>query len=67
MIRKGNIKYAGNKKLKIYGTLACKSGKRMKLVNRMFFTGEAEAIIAGYRPCSRCMKMALQKWKAKIK
>ena len=67
MIRKGAIKYAGNKKLKIYGTLACKSGKRMKLVNRLFFTSKEEAINTGYRPCGHCMKMLYQAWKAKNK
>ncbi|MBS1680237.1 MAG: metal-binding protein [Bacteroidetes bacterium] len=50
------IEWAGNQKLKIYGTLRCQSGKRMKNINRVFFKTEAEAIALGYRPCKKCMK-----------
>jgi methylphosphotriester-DNA--protein-cysteine methyltransferase len=56
LIRHGEIKFAGNAKLKIYGTLHCKSGKRMKKENRIFFASEAEAISYDYRPCGNCMK-----------
>jgi len=31
------ICFGGNTKLKIYGTLNCSSGKRMKKQNRVFF------------------------------
>jgi methylphosphotriester-DNA--protein-cysteine methyltransferase len=58
------VTYAGNRKLKIYGTLSCSSGKRMKVDNRVFFTDEQEAISCGYRPCGHCMRKAYQKWKA---
>jgi methylphosphotriester-DNA--protein-cysteine methyltransferase len=58
------IKLAGNRKLKIYGTLNCSSGKRIKTENRVFFESETEAIATGYRPCGHCMKEAYQKWKA---
>lgn len=54
-IKIGKIRLAGNKKLKIYGTLHCKSGKRMKKENRVFFKDEKEAIDYGYRPCARCL------------
>ncbi len=56
LIRTGKILCAGNRKLRIYGTLRCGSGKRMKRENRVFFenTGEAEAM--GYRPCGNCMR-----------
>lgn len=63
LIIKGEIRYGGNKKLKIYGTLQCKSGKRMKSTNRVFFADEQEAINAGYRPCSHCMPYQYQTWK----
>ncbi len=56
LIRKGKIKFAGNTKLKIYGTLRCYSGKRMKKENRVFFKSEEEAISLGFRPCGNCMR-----------
>ncbi|MBV8255602.1 MAG: metal-binding protein [Chitinophaga sp.] len=55
-IKKGEIRFGGNRKLKIYGTLQCSSGKRMKTVNRVFFVSEDEALSMGYRACKRCMK-----------
>jgi hypothetical protein len=62
MILSDVIRLAGNSKLKIYGQLNCRSGKRMKLDNRVFFTGEAEAIASGYRPCGHCMPDDYQNW-----
>ncbi len=62
-IKKGRILFAGNKNLKIYGTLKCASGKRMKRENRVFFGSEEEALSMGYRPCGHCMKTTYQKWK----
>ena len=56
LIRGGEIKFAGNARLKIYGTLNCRSGKRMKKENRVFFKSEQEAVKLGYRPCKKCMK-----------
>jgi methylphosphotriester-DNA--protein-cysteine methyltransferase len=63
LIDKGAIKFGGNKPLKIYGTLSCKSGKRMKKENRVFFQSEEGAINEGYRPCGHCMKAEFQKWR----
>ena len=63
MIRMGKLVYAGNKRLMIYGTLHCKSGKRMNKMNRIFFMNEDEAIAEGYRPCGHCMKEAYKNWK----
>jgi len=63
LIEQGKITLGGNKQLKIYGTLQCKSGKRMKIQNRMFFVSEKEATHRGYRPCGHCMKSEYQKWK----
>ncbi|WP_222538211.1 Ada metal-binding domain-containing protein [Pedobacter polysacchareus] len=55
-LRQKEICFAGNRKLKIYGTLKCKSGKRMKKENRVFFSSEAKAVEHGFRPCGHCMK-----------
>ena len=62
-IRNGEISFAGNQRLKIYGKLGCKSGKRMKSSNRVFFKNEPEAIARGFRPCGHCMKEAYNRWK----
>lgn len=62
LIRDQSITVAGNRKLKIYGTLSCGSGKRMKRQNRVFFVSEKEAIEAGYRPCGHCMRKKYQVW-----
>ena len=59
LIKEKQIAFAGNRRLKIYGTLDCKSGKRMKRENRVFFTSEQEAIAQGFRSCSHCMKKVL--------
>jgi len=64
LIKQGKLTYGGNARLKIYGTLACSSGKRMKKENRVFFTSETEALQWGYRPCGHCMKAQYQQWKA---
>lgn len=61
-IKQEEICFGGNGKLKIYGTLQCKSGKRMKRENRVFFASENEAIKTGYRPCGHCMKIEYKKW-----
>lgn len=63
MLRRKEITFAGNKMLKIYGTLYCRSGKRMKKENRLFFSNEAEALALGYRPCGHCMKATYTVWK----
>ena len=55
LIKAKNIRFGGNAKLKIYGTLHCKSGKRMKAENRVFFSSVQEAKNEGYRPCGHCM------------
>ena len=62
-IKKGEICFGGNQKLKIYGTLQCASGKRMKRKNRVFFSSENEARNNGFRPCGHCMKSEYLKWK----
>lgn len=62
-IRKRKINWGGNQKLRIYGTLKCRSGKRMNRENRVFFFSEEEAAKTGFRPCGHCMKSEYQKWK----
>jgi methylphosphotriester-DNA--protein-cysteine methyltransferase len=62
-IRNGEIAFGGNKNLKIYGRFDCKSGKRMKVENRVFFENETEAINYGYRPCAVCMRKEYLIWK----
>ncbi len=64
-IKHKQICLGGNKKIKIYGTLNCSSGKRMKIENRVFFSDENEAIKNGYRPCGHCMKQKYGKWKTR--
>jgi methylphosphotriester-DNA--protein-cysteine methyltransferase len=63
LLRTNKISFGGNKILKIYGTLRCRSGLRMKKENRVFFTSEVEAVNNGYRPCGRCMKSQYKNWK----
>jgi methylphosphotriester-DNA--protein-cysteine methyltransferase len=62
-IKSRDIEFGGNSRLKIYGHLHCKSGKLMKLENRVFFKDENEARENGFRPCGNCMNDAYKKWK----
>lgn len=62
-IRQNEICLGGNLKLKIYGTLSCKSGKRMKKQSRVFFGSEEEAIEHNFRPCGHCLKQKYKTWK----
>lgn len=66
LIENGKIILGGNSKLKIYGTLTCGSGKRMKKENHVFFGSEQEAIQQGYRPCGNCMNNKYKKWKMEL-
>ncbi len=63
LIDKKDIQLGGNANLKIYSTLNCKSGKRLNLKNRVFFSSETEAIQQGYRPCGHCMREKYKDWK----
>ncbi len=64
-LKNKSITLAGNKKLKIYGTLQCSSGKRMKKKNRVSFRTETEAIHLGFRPCGHCLRIKYAHWKGK--
>lgn len=63
LIKQGSICLGGNRKLKIYGRLDCASGKRMKMVHRVFFQSQEEAIGNGFRPCGHCMHTEYKRWK----
>lgn len=60
----GEIRFAGNGRLRIYGSLTCASGKRMKRENRVFFADDTGAVRTGFRPCGHCMRAAYQEWAA---
>ncbi len=62
-IKQNEITFGGNLSLKIYGKLKCRSGKRMKKENRIFFMSEQEAITQTFRPCGNCMTREYKKWK----
>ena len=64
LVLKGLIALGGNRQLKIYGTLHCASGKRMKVQNRVFFASERQALDAGHRPCGHCLRNQYLQWKA---
>lgn len=64
LIREGKILFAGNAALKIFGKLSCRSGKRMRKSNRVFFQSEEEAISLGYRPCGHCLRKKYRSWKS---
>ena len=49
LIKQKAINFGGNAKLRIYGTLHCPSGKRMKTKNRVLFYSEKEALQNGFR------------------
>ena len=61
-IKQKTVCFGGNRKLKIHGTLRCKSGKRMKRENRVFFISEIEAIKNNFRPCGHCMRSEYREW-----
>ena len=62
-IKQNEINFGGNHTLKIYGKLNCRSGKRMKKQNRVFFGSEKEAIEKGFGPCGNCLRNEYIKFK----
>ncbi len=66
-IRKLEILLGGYMPHKIYGTLQCASGKRMKIQNRVFFESVREAEANGFRPCRNCMPVHYFDWKKRNK
>jgi hypothetical protein len=63
LVQSGQVALGGNSRLKIYGKLNCRSGRRMKPENRVFFSSERAALGHGYRPCAHCLPLAYQAWK----
>ncbi|HEX9958566.1 MAG TPA: Ada metal-binding domain-containing protein, partial [Fibrella sp.] len=63
LVRSGAVTLAGNWPGKIYGRFNCRAGKRMAARNRVYFRDEAEAVEAGFRPCSVCLPEAYRSWK----
>ncbi len=63
-IKSGEIMLGGNRRLKIYGTLKCRSGKRVNPAHRVFFASEQEALDHEYRPCGHCLREKYRRWKA---
>lgn len=63
LYREGAIVLAGNRRLRIFGTLRCTSGQRMLRRNRVFFASEQEAWDAGYRPCGHCLRKPHCRWR----
>jgi methylphosphotriester-DNA--protein-cysteine methyltransferase len=61
-IRRHEITFAGNSRLRIIGKLRCWSGRKMKKENRVFFHSYEDGLAAGYRPCGHCMKTEYQQW-----
>ena len=61
----GQIRYGGNRRLRIYGRLDCASGQRMKREQRVFFCDEVAARSAGFRPCGHCLRDAYRRWRQK--
>lgn len=65
-IKSGEITLGGNSRLKIYGSLTCKSGIRMLKKNRVFFNNKLEAMQLGYRPCGHCLPAEYKAWLAQF-
>ncbi|MBD2753479.1 Ada metal-binding domain-containing protein [Spirosoma validum] len=64
LMKNGTVTLAGNRPGKIYGRLDCRTGKRMKPENRVFFQSETDAVTLGYRPCAICLPREYKLWKA---
>jgi methylphosphotriester-DNA--protein-cysteine methyltransferase len=59
----------GHRATRIYGRLDCPSALRALakggyVTHRVFFSDEATAIAAGYRPCARCLQAEYRRWRA---
>ncbi|WP_461083981.1 Ada metal-binding domain-containing protein [Spirosoma flavus] len=63
LIRSSSVTLGGHRPGKIYGRLDCRTGKRMKPENRVFFRDVPEAVSAGYRPCAVCLPETYTLWK----
>lgn len=56
----------GNSRDKLYGRLDCSAANNALAKgyasHRVFFSNEAAAIAAGFRPCARCLREQYTKW-----
>jgi hypothetical protein len=57
----------GHRRNRIYGRLDCPTALRFiargqYVTHRVFFTDEATAVAAGYRPCGTCMRAEYAAW-----
>lgn len=60
----------GHRRTRIYGRLDCPSAQAAiarggYTAHRVFFAAAETAVLAGYRPCARCLPEAYQSWKAR--
>ncbi|WP_461112390.1 Ada metal-binding domain-containing protein [Spirosoma jeollabukense] len=65
LVKRESITLGGHRPGKIYGRLNCRTGRRMKPANRVFFRDETEAVAQGYRPCAVCMPKAYKVWRGR--
>jgi methylated-DNA-[protein]-cysteine S-methyltransferase len=61
----------GHRADRIYGTLDCRGAANAiarggYVANRVFFTDEATAVAAGYRPCAGCLPSAYRAYKERL-
>ena len=66
MIRDGRLTFAGNRRLRIFGRLDCRAGRRLARAHRVFFASRGEAERCGYRPCAHCLRAAYDVWKSAV-
>ncbi|MEU0335982.1 Ada metal-binding domain-containing protein [Streptomyces sp. NPDC006193] len=62
-------KWGGHRGSKIYGRLDCPAALRAiarggYVKHRVFFSDEATAVAAGFRPCGACCRTRYQRWRA---
>jgi methylphosphotriester-DNA--protein-cysteine methyltransferase len=58
----------GNRRTKVYGTMDCPVAlsllrRGFEPKHRVFFSDEATAMAAGFRPCGACMRQRYTEWK----
>ena len=65
-LKNRTILFGGNINAKIYGTISCAQGKRLKKDDRVFFRSKKEAQKENYRPCGNCLRNEYRKWKDEL-
>jgi hypothetical protein len=65
LIALGAITHGGHRRHGIYGRVGCRAERRYTArVNRVYFGSELEAVEAGFRPCSVCLKARYRRWRS---